>query len=486
MAKTKSPTPNEGSLTALLQTLMPWQGTPEHAAAWRRELPVHQRATVQETLDALLDPQDRRHTLLIGLRRIGKTVVMEQCVAALLDRGIATNRLFWLRLDHPQLADFELGGLQPLMAQVGATLEEPAYLFLDEVTAGNNWDRWLKAFYDDKVPVRIVATSSATSMLRPVRRESGAGRWRELQMSPWLVHELAAISGRALPQQGGDLHQALTNQADGLVSEAVDRGVQVASQYGGFPELWPATNLQDQFVQSVFRAQERLRSDIVHNAIYRDLALAVGVDRPDKLEQLLQVLAAQVAQVASPHSLAQAIGTTQPTVDRYLVHLEDIHLLFRLYNYAPTEESVQRRGRKVFLADNAVRNAVLGRVPWSLTEDDQGHLRENQVAVHLLAYTNRRQTRLYYWRDGNKREVDFVISDPAAPIAIEVASGKGHKRDGLRALAALRPEFRGRQWICWPNAPWRSPQDDSDGIGNCSTEALMAVAGLLSDVPYGA
>lgn len=469
------------SLQSLFHTLMPWRWPAEHAASWRASLPTHQRAVVSAVVEALLDPHDRRHTVLIGLRRIGKTVAMEQCVQALLDRGIAAERLLWLRLDHPQLADFELGMVETLVQNLRATETEPAYLFLDEVTAGKHWDRWLKALYDDKIPVRIVATSSATSMLRVVRQESGAGRWREIVMSPWLVHELAALVGTRLPRVDGDLHAVLSTLPEAFLDSALTMYAKQAGDFGGFPEWWPGHDHAQTFDRHVFRAQERLRSDIVQNAIYRDLTLAVNVDRPDKLEQLLQVLAAQIAQLASPQTLAQTIGVTQPTVDRYLSHLEAIHLLFRLYNFAPTEEAVQRRGRKVFLADNALRNAVLGRVPWATSDDDAGHLRENQVAVHLEAYANRRQTRLYYWRDSKKREVDFVIAEPAAPVAIEVASGPGHRRDGLRALAALRPEFAGRQWITWPDAPLTLPAADPDGIGSCPTSTLLAVAGALAD-----
>lgn len=478
---TAAKTIDSPSLNSLFGTLMPWRWPAEAAAGWRASLPQHQRAVVAAVVEALLEPRDRRHTVLIGLRRIGKTVAMQQCVAALLDRGIAAERLLWLRLDHPQLAGFELGAVAELVRNLGATAAEPAYLFLDEVTAGKHWDRWLKALYDDGVPVRIVATSSATSMLRTVRQESGAGRWRELVMSPWLVHELAALTGTRLPVIRGDLHTTLCALPEAFQNSALGAFANQASRFGGFPEWWPEVSDVERFDRHVFRAQERLRSDIVQNAIYRDLALAVGVERPDKLEQLVQVLAAQVTQIASPQSLAQTIGTTQPTVDRYLSHLEAIHLVFRLYNYAPTEEAVQRRGRKAFLADNALCNAVLGRVPWAIGDDVAGHLRENQVAVHLQAYANSRQTRLYYWRDGKKREVDFVIAEPAAPVAVEVASGPGHRRDGLRALAALRPEFAGRQWISWPDAPLTLPATDADGIGTCPTAVLLAVAGALAD-----
>lgn len=436
-------------------------------------------------MHALLHPRDRRHTVVIGLRRIGKTVALRQCVASLFDHGVATNRVHWLRLDHPQLRELPLGDLvRVILHAAEADSENPLYLFLDEVTASHNWDLWLKTFYDESWPIRILATSSATSLLRTVRHESGAGRWREIRLPPWLVHELGGLLGVPAPVVDSDLHRTLLvpppTPADGQ-TWTWQRIADVVSDFGGFPEWWAHVSDDVDWRTNIVEAQERLRSDIVQNAIYRDLALAVGIDHPHKLEQLLTILAAQVAQIASPQKLATDIGVAQPTVDRYVAHLSDIHLLFRLYNYAPTEETVQRRGRKVFLADNAVCNAILGRVPWSMSESDRGRLRENQVAVHLQAYANRVGQRLYYWRDAKKREVDFVLPAPASPIAIEVASSASHNRDGLLALSALRPELRGRTWLTWPDAPWKSPESDPDGVGTYPLGTLLAVAGRCSE-----
>lgn len=476
---------NAPELTVIVARAMPWRDGAESLARWRGEVAPFQRAVVRETLRALLHPHQSRHVVLIGLRRIGKTVAMRQCVAALIDRGIAADRIGWLRLDHPQLLAIPLGSLvQGMIDEANATRDDPVYMFLDEVTASKDWDLWLKTFYDEEWPVRIVATSSATSLLRTVRHESGAGRWREISLSPWLVHELGGFLGVPQPQVSGDLHSALLKKPHVPTSPQRFSWQWLAGQasaLGGFPEGWNHLLGTDLAGTDLVAAQERLRAEIVENAIYRDLALAVGIEHPHKVEQLLSILAAQVGQIASPQKLGADIVVGQPTVDRYLAHLTDIHLVFRLYNYAPTEESMQRRNRKVFLADNAVCNAVLGRPAWTLTPSESGNLRENQVAVHLQAYATRRGMRLYYWRDAKKREVDFVLPDPAAPIAIEVASSANHGREGVRALAALRPELRGRIWLTWPEADWHSPETDPDGVGAYPTGELLAIAGKLSE-----
>ncbi len=464
------------SLSAVFETWMPWRH-PDSFGPWYKSLPTTEREVVGQLQGVLRDGSDRRHVVLIGLRRVGKTVAMQHTVVRLLNEGVLPARILWLRMDHPQVRNVDLGRLvQALVGPPPWSSVEPYYLFLDEVTAAPQWDLWLKTFYDDGWPVRIVATSSATSTHRTVRTESGAGRWREVDLPPWLVHEYGATLGRRLPALAGDLHGVLLSQAEAKPSSDWDASADVLSNLGGFAEGWPTGG---DFRTAMVRAQDRLRGDIVHNAIYRDLMLAVGIEQPDKLEQLLTVLADQVAQIASPSALGSSIGVKQPTVDRYLSHLEAIHLVFRLYNYTATEEAVQRRGRKVFLADNAVRNAVLGRVPWAVSDAERGHLRENQVAVHLQVYAARLGQRLYYWREG-KQEVDFVLPSPASPIAIEVASSSGHHHGGLKALVERRPEFAGRTWLTWPEAPWCPPERAEDGVGTCPVGWLLALAGRLA------
>jgi uncharacterized protein len=52
---------------------------------------------------------------------------------------------------------------------------------------------------------------------------------------------------------------------------------------------------------------------------------------------------------------------SQPTLDRYVSYLEQTFLVFRLTNYSGNESSIQKRGRKTYFHDGAVRNAALQR-----------------------------------------------------------------------------------------------------------------------------
>ncbi|MGA2231266.1 MAG: AAA family ATPase, partial [Tepidisphaeraceae bacterium] len=159
-----------------------------------------QRPLAEVLWKRLISNEPNRFQLILGPRRVGKTTAMYQTVKNLLGAGIAGDRLWWLRLDHPALMKTPVGNvIKSLLKSDNATTANPIFLFLDELTYGENWDLWLKTFYDEKWPLRIVGSSSATAAIRIRRQESGVGRWEEQHLTPYLFSEYLSLVGRKIP-----------------------------------------------------------------------------------------------------------------------------------------------------------------------------------------------------------------------------------------------------------------------------------------------
>ena len=157
-------------------------------------------ATWLSTCGAGCSARSRRFLLVLGARRVGKTTAMYQTVRHLVADGVDPTRLWWLRLDHPVLLRERLGDLvRQVLDSSGASTERPAYLLLDELVYSQDWDLWLKTFYDERWPVRVVATSSATAALRGRRLESGVGRWLEQYLPPYSFSEFLDLVGQPAP-----------------------------------------------------------------------------------------------------------------------------------------------------------------------------------------------------------------------------------------------------------------------------------------------
>ncbi len=461
----------------------PWQpsGTVPTVLA-----PATERFLARVLWKRLINNEPRRHQVILGPRRVGKTTVLYQTVRHLINNGIAPSRIWWLRLDHPLLLEAALGDLvREVLRGSQADEQDPLFLMLDEIVYAEDWDLWLKTFYDEGWPVRIAATSSSTTALRRQRRESGVGRWEEHHLLPCRLDEYFHLVGS--PPEVTAHHTLASTLAALAARNHADpslEGLRTVLMFeGGFPELLfrpivaSSKDGTENLEHHVLESQRVLRSDAVERAVYKDIPQAAGVDNPMMLERLLYVLAGQVTGLLSPTNIGQQLGIKQPTFDRYLTYLEQAYLVFTLTNYSGSESAVQRRGRKLYFVDSAVRNAALHRGLAPLNDPvEQGTLLENLVAATVHTLAAHAGVRLHHWRDGND-EVDLIYDEPQQPLAFEIASSPNHSLTGLEALVERNYRFHGHSYLVAPQAAVIHPADDRRGIGMLPLDTFLLAVG---------
>lgn len=458
--------PKDSDFLAAINNQNPWHAierVPEELS------PATRRPLADILWQILLRPPLRRHQVIIGPRRVGKTTVMHQTVQQLLSRGVAANKLWWLRLDHPLLLGTHLGELvKEIVGVTEATPSDPTYLFLDELTYANHWDLWLKTFFDEQWPVRIVATNSATAALRQKGTESGVGRWEEQFLAPYLFTEYLDLKNAKDGYSPRiEVHDTLAQTLEGAVAHR-RRLIGLADHRrrfiitGGFPELLIRPPSDDE-ASDIFHSQRILRSDAIEKAIYKDVPQAFSIQDPVKLERLLYSLAGQIAQIFSPATLAADLELAAKTLEKYTGFLERAFLIFMLPTYSTSEETVQRRGKKLYFVDGAVRNAALLRGLAPLNDPaEMGLLMENAAAAHLHALAYQSGIRLYHWRHKGS-EVDLVFDHPEEPLAFEVTVSTHHHAKGIREFQERFGRFRGNCYMVYPDAPPKRPTFDEPG-----------------------
>ncbi|MFN0195274.1 MAG: ATP-binding protein [Planctomycetaceae bacterium] len=480
--------PSPTDFSRVLFDQNPWfeTGNVPDALAPRIERPVAKSLWKRITHDV-----PHRFQLILGPRRVGKTTAMYQTVRHLLNSGIPAKRIFWLRLDHPLLMRLTLDKLISVLFDVSTesghkpTKKQPIFLFLDELTYARDWDLWLKTFYDEAYPFRIVGSSSSTAALRNRKLESGVGRWDEQYLAPYLLLEfLELIQVPIEIPVGNHLGETLENciQAKIDVSNYAPAR-ETFMLTGGFPELLIHTKDSHEDKVSVFiRSQQILRDDAVIRAIYKDIPQAVGVEQPMLLERLLYTLAGQIAGILSPANIGKNLdGLSQSTFDRYLSYLERSYLVFTLPNYSGSEISVQKRGRKLYFVDGAVRNAALqrGLAPLNHSEE-MGLLTENLVASHLHSLSQQSNVRLYHWKDKND-EVDLIYDHPEYPLAFEITIKTSHSLRGMITFRERFPRFEKNCYHVSESLFAKSPSETDDGIGRIPIDLLLLAAGAQAE-----
>ena len=476
--------PEPEDLQRVFDEQNPWQRTGKVPATLARTV---ERSLAKQLWQRLQHDEPHRFQLVLGPRRVGKTTALYQTVRHLLDVEVEPARIWWMRLDHPLLLQESLGDLvRAVLNASDATLERPVFLMLDELVYTEQWDLWLKTFFDDQWPVRIAATSSATAALRERRLESGVGRWSEQHLTPYLFTEFLALVDQDRPLAVGEtLGASLSLLAHGQRADPdLAPWRRLFMLVGGFPELLTAARDRpdDDEPSRLLESQQILRSDAVERAIYKDIPQSFGVDNPMMLERLLYLLAAQITGLLSPSNICGDLGLSQPTFDRYLSYLEQAFLVFTLPNYSGREATVQKRGRKLYFVDGAIRNAALQRGLAPLDNPTElGTLLENLVAATVRSLALHSSVRLYHWRDG-RHEVDLVFDHPESPLAFEIGSSPDHSRAGMQAFMERHPRFRGRCYLIAPQATVGHPESMAAGVGTLPLDLFLQVVGAQAEI----
>lgn len=340
----------------------------------------------------LLRDLAKKAVLLSGPRQVGKSTLAK----SLLDRaGVYLN---WdIRRDRRVISQI-------------AWPKDASMVVLDELHKAPKWKNLLKGVIDEyqNKPALLVTGSARLEVFR----KSGD-----------------ALTGRTFHHRlhPVDLAESREFLPAGAMEARLDR-LLVAS---GFPEAF--LNPAD---------AERLRNDRLEFVLREDLRDLSKVSNLKSIELLLELLRERVGSQVSYSNLAEDLSVSAPTVKNWIALLERLYLIFLVPPYARALARGLRKEPKVYFYDCAA------------AFNDQGARLENLVAGTLLKYCHWQHDnfgklcRLHYFRDREKREVDFVVSEGhAVKWCIEVKSGKAELHSALRYLVKRLPGAKGVQLV---------------------------------------
>lgn len=383
--------------------------------------PTYKRFSYYEAMKRLQETQVRRTVVLTGARRVGKTTIQFQMIDALLRQGIAPHRIVFVSMDHPML---KLAGVDEILECYHGNIcaDQDAYYFFDEIQYAEDWAQWLKTLYDIQPTTKIVATGSASPALVRGSTESGAGRWSVIQVPTLSFYEYCALIG--VP----DLQLEPTLKPSALLGMDQWQRGQVMSkmaavqnhfirylQVGGFPELALAKN--------DLLAEQVMREDVVDKVLKRDLPALYKIRNVTELERIFLYLCSVSSEVVAIDAVAKELnGVSRPTVQNYIDYLESANLIYQSYPVDLAGKKVLKASPKIYIADAAIRNAVLMDSDLLTNPVEMGKMVETAVYKHVAAFYYQKATRVGYYRGGRKnKEIDIVVEYPhIRDIMVEV------------------------------------------------------------------
>jgi predicted AAA+ superfamily ATPase len=430
-------TSKEGILK-VLTAFNPWWKT---GAVNPKMTKTYKRFAFHEAMKRLDQNDLRRIVVLTGTRRVGKTTIQYQMIDTLLKRGIDPAKIVFISMDHPML---KLSGVNDVLEAYHENIyaDQDVYYFFDEIQYAQDWDRWLKMIYDMQPDTNVVATGSASPALVKGNQESGAGRWTVIQVPTMSFYEYCELLDLERPQLPKTLkmtqmlHMTQPERSRIMMQlQKVQNHFNRYLQVGGFPEL----ALSDNDIM----AQQIMREDVVDKVLKRDLPSLYNLRNATELERIFLYLCNVSSEIVSIEAIAKELsGVSRPTVENYIQYLESANLIYLSLPVDMAGKKVLKASPKIYIADAAIRNAVL--MDESLLTDpiEMGKIVETAVYKHVAAFYYQQATSVGYYRGGRKgKEIDIVVDKPNTyNILIEVKYREGAPIKDDDAIAELCAE----------------------------------------------
>ncbi len=337
-----------------------------------------------------------RAIVLMGPRRVGKTVMVYHAVQKLIDQGIAPHQILYLSLETPLYTGLRLDQLLTFFSELHShTRQSNLIIFFDEVQYLKDWEVHLKSLVDSYPQYRFVVTGSAAAALRLKSQESGAGRFSNFLLPPLTFAEYLSFIDRE--------NELITKYNDQYVATNITELNQEFINYlnfGGYPEAVLSTKIQGS-------SSRFIKSDIIDKVLLRDLPSLYGISDIQELNRLFTTLAYNTGNEVSLDNLSKSSGVVKNTLKRYIEYLEAAFLVRRIYRIDDSAKRFQRANSfKVYLTNPSMRAALFG------------YVEENNEAIGSLAETaifsqwfhSEDISQLHYarWKGG---EVDLVYLD---------------------------------------------------------------------------
>jgi predicted AAA+ superfamily ATPase len=377
-----------------------WEGDHSISSAYRE---MKQRAYFALFFPLVKNLTVRRAVVLMGPRRVGKTVMIHQAIQALLDDGVPPKLLCYFSVDHPIYNGLSLEKLIEYYGQATGVdyKSEQIYAFFDEIQYLREWEVHLKSAVDTYSNIKALASGSAAAALRLKSEESGAGRFTDFLLPPLTFYEYLDLLGKT------GLLERPTEASPPGESDFVTKNIDEVNRqfveylnFCGYPEVMFSPRIQSDPTRFI-------KSDIIDKVLLRDLPSLYGIGDIQELNYLFTTLAFNTAKEVSLEELSKNSGVAKNTIKRYIEYLEAAFLVKLVHRVDRNARRFRRANFfKVYLANPSMRAALFS--PVKSSDDAIGSLAETAI---FSQWFHSQLSTLYYarWPEG---EVDIVSLSP--------------------------------------------------------------------------
>lgn len=267
-------------------------------------------------------------------------------------------------------------------------------LILDEIHKYRQWKGLIKGEYDKlKETYKFLVTGSSRLDLYRRGSDSLQGRYHYYRLHPFTLAEIEGLAYKA------SIHGELPISS-GFHQDAID----MLNVFGGFPEPIMKQNKRQLRRWHNEKIERMFREDILDVQAIRDIG---------NMKLLSDILPSKVGSLLSTNVIREDLEVSFRAASHWIDVLEAFYYHFRLYPFTSKRIRSLKKEPKLYLWD------------WSEVEDEAARF-ENLIASHLLKFVHfitdyeGYKAGLYFLRDVDKREVDFLVTIDNKPwFAVE-------------------------------------------------------------------
>ena len=361
-------------------------------------------------------------TIVIGVRRCGKSTLMETIIEKLVKNGVPRENIVWINFSDERLLSLHQGGWDTIHNAYYSTYpekrrKEKVYFFFDEIQIYPNWELFVERLRREE-NCEVYITGSSARMLSKEIGTCLRGRTLSWELFPFSFSEYLIRCGVTKAIKGSD--RRLTTQ------KAWER----YKAEGGFPAVFGTSPTM----------RRQLHQEYVNALLLRDVIERYDIRYPQVLRHLASRIINGIGtlfSVRKVHDEVKSLGYTvsRETITQFLQWLEDAYFIFAIPAYSATIAKQAREFRKIYCVDHAMAASLSTQIL-----KNHGQMLKNIVFCALRRLT----PDIFYYKTSDNYEVDFVaILKNGEKILVQVChdlSSPEPRNRELRAISSAMQE----------------------------------------------
>lgn len=345
--------------------------------------------------------------ILSGIRRCGKSTILEMLRIDLLNSGVKADHIIVMRYTSEEISDLDSKDMYNSI-KLQIIDDDVYYVLLDEVQEVDGWERAVNSLLEN-FNADIYVTGSNSKLMSGEISTYLSGRYVEIPVYTLSFAEYL------------DFKKTDSRSVNELLNEYL--------RYGGFP-LVALGNFDEITVHQIVEG-------IYNSVVTNDITRRHNVTNFDLFNRVVKYIVENVGKTFSANSIAKFLKSegrsmSVETVYNYLSWLEKAFIIYRCQRYDMQGKAVLKTQEKFYLADPSLKYCIMGFNPKSISA-----MLENVVYFEL----KRRGYDVYIGKN-EKKEIDFVAINGNEKVYVQVCRNIPEESDReILNLAEIKDNY---------------------------------------------